>query len=291
MAKRHVDEIMTLHALKLEQGIAKVREKYPDARVIKLIVGKTVYWMKQSERHESVKKRLRKGDGAEALRRERENLEDLDAKGIPVPKVVAHDTDYLVIADCGLTLNDLFLAGDYQLADGMNAFFEAGRALAKLHGQGLALGRGKAKDFCWDGQTVRFIDLEESPAVFDPNTNGRENLVNFVFHTFFSAFQLKRDAYPEARAFLRGYGADQQDWTRQTLDNAARWARRRWWMAALSIPVGFLRPLGRAPDFKATAPTLMLLAYPENLPRQPSTKATAKPIEAAAPLPRASTGN
>ncbi len=281
MAKRHVDEILTVSALKLEQGVQNVRKNHPDARVTKLVVGKHVYWMKQSERHETVKKRLRKGCGTEALRRERANLKELAARGVPVPDVVAFDDDYLVIADCGLTLNDLFLSPDYRGEDGVRAFFEAGRALAKLHGQGLALGRGKAKDFCWDGQTVRFIDLEESPAAFDPQSNGRTNLVNFVFHTFFAAFQLQRDVYAEARAFLRGYAADGSDATRQTLEYASRWARRRWWMAALSIPVGFLRPLGRAPDFKATAPTLILLAYP--VPDRPEALATVPQLAEAMP--------
>lgn len=261
MAKKHVDEIMSLSAPELEQGIDLVRKNHPEARVVKLLVGRNVYWMKQSESHETFKKRLRKGDGDVALLRERDTLLELSAKGIPVPEVVASADDYLVIADCGMTLNDMLFAPDYRTEEGVRAFFETGRAMARLHAQGLALGRVKTKDFCWDGKTVHFIDLEESPAALDPKTNGRVNLVRFVFYTFYLAFKLQRDVNAEARAFLCGYAAEPAGEIRQTLDAAHRWSLRRWWMAALSMPVGFLRPLGRAADFKATAPTLMLFAY------------------------------
>lgn len=261
MAKRHVDEIITLSAPQLEQGIDLVRTNHPEARVVKLLVGDAVYWMKQSERHETFKKSLRKGDGDEALRRERDTLHELADKGIPVPKVIACADEYLVIADCGLTLNDLIFSPDYRSEAGVRAFYETGRAMARLHAQGLALGRVKTKDFCWDGQTVHFIDLETTPAALVPKKNGRVNLIRFVFDTYYLAFKLQHDLNPETKAFLCGYASEPADQVRQTLEAAHRWSLRRWWMAALSIPVGFLRPLGRAADFKATAPTLMLFAY------------------------------
>lgn len=261
MAKRHADAIMTLSAPELEQAVDLVQKHHPDERVVKLQVGQDVFWMKQSERHQTVKNRIKKGNGDQALLRERDNLIDLAEKGIPVPRVVSSTDDYLVIADCGLTLNDMLFSPDYSTEEGERAFFETGRALARLHARGYALGRVKANDFCWDGKTVRFIDIEKTPAALNPKTNGRMNLVKFVFNTFYLTYKLQHDANPEAKAFLLGYASEPTSEVQQTIEATRKWCVRRWWMAALSIPIGFLRPLGRASDFKATAPTLMLFAY------------------------------
>lgn len=148
-------------------------------------------------------------------------------------------------------------------ADCHAAFAAAGQALARLHGSGLALGRGKAKDFCWDGCQITFIDLEVSPGAFVATTSGRRNLVNFVFDLQFAALSKQRDAHSQALTFLRAYAGNGGAHTQDALRAAQRWARRRWWLGSLSLPVAFLRAAGRSPDFKAMTPTLIMFAYLE----------------------------
>lgn len=263
MARIHAEEIETVSAPTVEQAVIYAQRHHANARVLEIAIGGRRYWMKQRERYETIRKRLSKGDASDALHREGRNLRELAQQGIPVPEIVATDESYLVVSDCGKTLNDLFLATEYQVEAGILAFTEAGRALADLHRKGLALGRGKAKDFCWDGKRICFIDLEVSPLRFQPATSGRRNLVNFIFYSYFVAFHSGRDIELELRGFLRGYLETGEADTLATFAAARRWARRRWWLAALSMPVALLRPPRKSPDFRAIAPTLMLLTTHE----------------------------
>lgn len=255
------DEIYEMLAESVDDGVRKVKKILPEERVVKLCVNDRIYWLKQSERHSNLKKRLRKGDGVEALKRERQNLISLEKRSIPVPQVLSFSNEYLVISDCGITLSDLLKSPTYSSSEGAKAFFEAGRALGQLHSDGIALGRGKAKDFCWDGEKIYFIDFEESPKEFCAAKYGRKNLYNFVYYMYFSAFNHKRDVNIEVRAFLSGYTSIKDTNIIQTIKAIRSWAKRRWWLAAISLPIAFLKPLGRSPDFKAIAPTLILFSY------------------------------
>ncbi|MCC5986048.1 MAG: hypothetical protein JJT95_00085 [Pararhodobacter sp.] len=285
MARIHADEIETVSAPTVEQAVIYAQRHHANARVLEIASGGRRYWMKQREQYETFRKRLSKGDASDALRREGRNLQELAQKGIPVPEIVAKAEDYLVVSDCGKTLNDLFLTTEHRGEEVARAFSEAGRALADLHRKGLALGRGKAKDFCWDGERICFIDLEVSPLRFEPATSGRRNLVNFIFYSYFAAFHFGRDIEPELRAFLQGYLEARDADTLATLAAARRWARRRWWLAALSMPVALLRPPRKSPDFRAVAPTLMLLTTHE--PPEPAAreKDARQPADMSAAVP------
>ena len=259
--KRHVEEIPTVSAATLTEAVHEVRQNSPEARVVRLSVQDEIYWMKQVEQHGSLRKRLRKGDAADALRREAENLSNLAAKGIPVPEVMDAGDGYLVLEDCGLTINDLYLSEEYDTRRDQNIYHSVGRALAMLHSQGMALKRGHPRDYCWDGEAVRFIDLETKLSALDPKTNGRSNIYNFLFFTLRIGYKVNRDAYAEAKAFLEGYYGAQSGETTRTLAAANRWARMRWFWAACNFSVGLLGAPNRFAKAKATALTIMMLRH------------------------------
>lgn len=259
--KRHVEEIPTVSAATLPAAVHQVRQNTPEVRIVRLSVQGEIYWMKQVEQHGSLRKRLRKGDAADALRREADNLSNLAAKGIPVPEVMDAGDGYLVLEDCGLTIDDLYLSEEYDARRDLKIYHAVGRSLAKLHTQGMALKRGHPKDYCWDREAVRFIDLETNLNALDPATNGRSNVFNFVFFTLRIGYKVDRDAYPEAKAFLEGYSAAQSGETIRTLTAANRWARIRWFWAACNFSVGLLGAPNRFAKAKATALTIMMLRH------------------------------
>ena len=259
--KRYVEEIPTVSAATLTEAVHEVRQNSPEARVVRLSVQDKIYWMKQVEQHASLKKRLRKGNAADALQREADNLSNLAARGIPVPEVMDTGDGYLVLQDCGLTINDLYLSEAYDTRRDLNIYYKVGRALANLHMQGMALKRGHPRDYCWDTKIVRFIDLETKLSELDPKTNGRSNIYNFVFFTLRIGYKVNRDAYLEAKAFLEGYCAAQSGETTRTLTAANRWASMRWFWAACNFSVGLLGAQNRFAKAKATALTIMMLRH------------------------------
>ncbi len=259
--KRHVEEIPTVTAATLPAAVHQVRQNTPEMRIVRLSVQGKIYWMKQVEQHGSLRKRLRKGDAADALRREADNLSNLAANGIPVPEVMDAGDGYLVLEDSGLTINDLYLSEDYDTRRDQNIYHAVGRALARLHSQGMALKRGHPRDYCWDGEAVRFIDLETKLSPLDPKTNGRSNIYNFVFFTLRIGYKVNRDAYPEAKAFLEGYYGAQSGEATRTLAAANRWARLQWFWAACNFSVGLLGAPNRFAKAKATALTIMMLRH------------------------------
>ncbi|MCC5971357.1 MAG: hypothetical protein JJU15_15540 [Pararhodobacter sp.] len=241
-----------------DRELTETRARSAGMRVASFIVAGQRFWLKQVEHHESWRKRHTKGDSHQAFGREQDALRKMAVLGVPVPEIVAHGPDWIVLTDCGPTLEDMIRNEDYDHAEGLPAFEAAGQALAALHSAGLTHGRGKMKDFCWDGTQIRFIDLETDPAPFCPGTTGRDELVNFVYHCHFVAFQTGRDLSAELRAFVRAYG---QGGHAEVFSAARAWARRRWWLGWLMAPVGWLTPDRRSPDFKAASPTLVWLAY------------------------------
>lgn len=260
MPRQHDTEIPRISAPTLADALERVRREHARDRVLRLDLDGRRVWMKQSEHHESLRKRISKGDGTAALSREAATLRELAARGIAVPEVIASTDEHLLLSDSGRTVNDMMFRPDYRVADGVAACRAAGRAVAQLHLAGLALGRGKAKDHCWDGERIIFIDLEVPPEPFDARRNGRRGLVNFVFDLHFIACRLRRDAHFEAQAFLQGYAEADRPETRAAIEAARTWARRRGWLGALALPLSFLRPPGRSPDLMATVRTLVMLA-------------------------------
>jgi tRNA A-37 threonylcarbamoyl transferase component Bud32 len=84
----------------------------------------------------------------------------LAAAGLPVAEVVAEGPGWMLMPDAGPVLSQIVADAGRNEAEKLRACAEAGRALARLHGAGVAHGRPAVRDVCWDGQVARFIDLE-----------------------------------------------------------------------------------------------------------------------------------
>ncbi|WP_374398178.1 serine/threonine protein phosphatase [Tabrizicola sp.] len=117
------------------------------------------FWLKRVERL-SGRLRLQKGDPGKAFAVEREGLRMLAAAGLPVAEVVAEGPGWMLMPDAGPVLSQIVADAGRNEAEKLRACAEAGRALARLHGAGVAHGRPAVRDVCWDGQVARFIDLE-----------------------------------------------------------------------------------------------------------------------------------
>ena len=122
------------------------------------------FWVKRAE-DLSLRFRLLKGDARQSFEAERTALNFLAERGLPVVEIALDGSDYMVTPHVGRTLRDLLLAPATGLEDVAAAFSEAGYALASLHNAGFAHGRPALRDICWDGEEVRFIDLEHVAAI------------------------------------------------------------------------------------------------------------------------------
>lgn len=131
----------------LSRSKARVQSlRLPDGRL---------FWLKRVERLSGLM-RLQKGNPSKAFEAEREGLDYLTSKGMPVPEIAMEGEDFFVLPDAGPTLIEVV----DQKSDARQAFADAGKSLALLHWAGLVHGRPAVRDICWDGTTARFIDLE-----------------------------------------------------------------------------------------------------------------------------------
>lgn len=259
MRKAFCERVWTVCATELRAAIKAVRRDLPEERIVKLVIGEDTFWMKQAEIADATPSAAQSETLAQALEGERENLIAFRKDGFPVPDVVHHAPGFLVISDCGLDLRDVMITTDHGSSEVIRAFYQAGHALGRLHSAGLSLGRGRPKDFCWDGKGVHFIDLEQRPAKFAASTTGVLNLRNFTVATMKYALDHQADGFASSQAFLRGYASVRTDATRQSLAAARSWARRRWWLVWASTLYGRLLA-GANNHRKAYAPALLVLA-------------------------------
>ncbi len=130
-----------------------------DERVKRIEHGGVVYWVKRPECH-SLFWRLRKGDPARALERERQGLHAMRRLGLPVADLVHEGADYLVTRDAGIPLSEVVRSACFDDEERCRALLAAASALHRIHEAGLAHGRPNLKDILWDGEKVTFIDLE-----------------------------------------------------------------------------------------------------------------------------------
>lgn len=271
MAWKKEELIPEIPAHDLDYGVSLVASKHSDARVVKLIVGSETFYIKQYERNLNKRKRALFSDGVQALKMERERLVRLKKQGVPVPDVLRHDNDRIVLSDCGTDLRTIFFSERYDHDARQQICFKAGCALAALHVSGLALGRGRPKDFCWDGQRIAFIDFEMDPESFDAQRNGAKNLWKFVFYAFSNSFELRRDGFIEAASFMRGYLSVPHPSTTAAVHEAHVQAKRKWLRAAFTVPVAFLTGPAKAKRYKAASASFVLFAC--GFPARPAEKA------------------
>lgn len=161
----------------LPEGLAQlVRRRLATAagRVSRLVWNGRVYWLKRPETPRSLRWRLQKGSPRRAFEAECDALARLAGAGAPVPQVLAQGPEFLLVADAGRTLDALLRDPATPPETGGQAVTAVARALAGLHGQGLAHGRPYLRDLCWDGRRAAMIDLEYSPRHAGPLHQGRD---------------------------------------------------------------------------------------------------------------------
>lgn len=154
---------MTDATAPLPQGLARALRRAleaPAQRVARLRWDGRLFWLKRPEARRSLRWRIQKGDPQRIFRQERAVLEELRARGAPVPRVVAAGPEYLLLEDAGTNLQSLLEGADTSPAEAGRAVEAAVEALARLHRDGLAHGRPYLRDLCWNGSRISMIDFE-----------------------------------------------------------------------------------------------------------------------------------
>lgn len=191
-------------------------------RIVRARQDGRVYWIKRQEALRGLM-RLQKGSPARALATEALALRDLGARGLPVPELVAEGAGFVVVADCGPSLNLLLQEEDADQAEKVRALAAAGAALARLHGAGVVHGRPSIRDFCWRDGRITLIDWERYRPRGNTRSRMRRDAVIFVHNLY----ALLRGDSPELEAAIVAYraGAPAGLW-----DEAARLCRRLRWI-------------------------------------------------------------
>lgn len=231
--------------LSLTRAIAEALAEAPvRVRMLETPAGRL--WLKRVE-HLSLRWRLQKGSGRRSFEKDREGLHVLGDAGLPVAPILAEGPDYFVTPDLGVTLRALM--SDTGPSDDRNAAFRAaGQALASLHAQGFSHGRPAVRDLCWDGTSVRFIDMEKfSPRHHSPRHFAADMLI-FV-HSVFAAGGGEQDLENALTAYRNAGGPWQA---------AIALARRLRWIGPVARGLRRLKPDSR--EVTAVEPTLAYIA-------------------------------
>ena len=231
--------------LSLTRAIADALAEAPvRVRMLETPAGRL--WLKRVE-HLSLRWRLQKGSGRRSFEKDREGLHVLGDAGLPVAPILAEGPDYFVTPDLGVTLRALM--SDAGPSDDRNAAFRAaGRALASLHAQGFSHGRPAVRDLCWDGTSVRFIDMEKfSPRHHSPRHFAADMLI-FV-HSVFAAGGGQQDLENALTAYRNAGGPWQA---------SIALARRLRWIGPVARGLRRLKPESRG--VRAVEPTLAYIA-------------------------------
>ncbi len=165
----------------------------------------TPFWMKRIERSAPLLW-LVKGTPNMAFDRDRCSHHFLWHSGVPVPAIVTEGTGYFVLEDAGASLTDICKSNSLTAEDKEKACHAAGQALARLHSIDLAHGRPAFRDMCWDGQQIRFIDLE----YFVQTRAGRIRKARDVGIALVSALSQSFDGLRYAHVFLSAYRASRR---------------------------------------------------------------------------------
>lgn len=128
-----------------------------DRRVATFDLNGQRYWLKRPEQVSGLR-RLQKGDGQQAFRREINLLKSFQRKGAPVVPILAEEPGLVVMPDMGPALN--VLASTVPDDEFATILQSAAIELAALHAKGMAHGRPRLRDICWDGTRICFLDLE-----------------------------------------------------------------------------------------------------------------------------------
>ncbi|MDD7972377.1 hypothetical protein [Roseinatronobacter alkalisoli] len=179
--------------------LLRAARELPHQRVAAIELDGRRYWIKRPEAA-PLRLRLQKGNGAAAFQREMARLTAFAERGAPVPAIMAQSPDMVILADAGLPLSHLAQHGPAE--DMVFLLAQAARALAGLHAAGLAHGRPRLRDICWDGADIRFLDLEAGARLDAPRWRRARDLLIFLH----SIFQHDTDMSALAGGALAAYG-------------------------------------------------------------------------------------
>lgn len=209
--------------------IAQNVRAHPGSRVFVFDVDGRRYWAKRPE-PVGWFRRMQKGDADRSFRREVALLHAFREKGAPVAPIAARIDDAIVMPDMGPALSGLpEVMGKAEFARVLDA---AAAALARLHAAGMAHGRPRLRDICWQDPQICFIDLEAGAALNAPRWRQARDLL-LLLH---SVHQSRHGIGDLASGVLHAY---ERDDTAEIVPLAKRIARGLRPLAVL------VRPLAR----------------------------------------------
>ena len=213
----------------LAERLLHMAHSLPPRRLTRIEHDGRAYYVKTPERHASLRWRVQKGDPESAFAREISLLIEFRQRGAAVPRIVAQDAGYLVLADHGIPLQSMI----YQQTADHALMRQTGKALAELHALGLAHGRPSLRDICWDGAELTFLDLEAGARVQASPRDQARDLFLLLHSVFLTGGSDTALAAPVLDAY-RSHG------------DAAVWhatqarARGLWWLELLTRPGAWL---------------------------------------------------
>jgi len=103
--------------------------------------------------------------GETAISNERSRLTQLTAAGVPVPEVLAHGRDWLLLKDCGVSIIGILKDPKTSQSRRKQLFSQCLQALSVLHRQNQYLSQGFIRNVLLEPETKRivFIDFEDDP--------------------------------------------------------------------------------------------------------------------------------
>ncbi|WP_071798620.1 lipopolysaccharide kinase InaA family protein [Natronohydrobacter thiooxidans] len=216
----------------LAERLLQIARALPPRRLTPITHEGKSYFVKMPEQHASLRWRLQKGDPKAAFAREVELLRGFAAKGAAVARIVAAESDRIVLADHGTPLQSLVYRGQ---ADA-SLMQRTGAALAELHARGLAHGRPSLRDICWNDKDLTFLDLEAG-ARLHARTRDKARDLSLLLHSVYATLGTETEL---AELALQGYRAAGSETVWRKTQSLSR---NLWWLEYLAQPGVWLHRL------------------------------------------------
>ncbi|WP_132859225.1 hypothetical protein [Shimia isoporae] len=214
--------------------------------------GKT-FWVKQRERVKG-SNRIFKHSPAKRFKRELQIHMGMIDAGAPVPEIVLAGEEFVVFADAGPTLQAIWSNGSKSPEEKTMICFKAGQALAELHNTGNYHGRPAARDLCWDGSRIVFLDFEHHSKRRDNKTGRALDVICFVHNL---ASQKAPDSQA-VKAVVDGYRDSDRS---EVWQEACSIVRRYGWLEILTRPIQ-ARKDPHALEFKSLPGIIRIFSEP-----------------------------